>query len=365
MQEPIFPKHENDLTPELLTSVLSQDRPGLEVTDFKVVEAIRAMSGQASTADRVILDLTYQAGPESAGLPRRIILKTMLDVPHAPQVMYETEVRFYREIRPQVPFEAPIFFGALFDRESGHFGILLEDLRERGAAFNHALAGTGLEQVQQLIQHLAALHAKFWKSPVLDQAFGWMARPGGGGMEEIFKHLLPNIQKLLDDDPWRSEILAPLGRSVPDLHADMLKVAAGPLESAPHTLLHGDTHIGNTYTLSDGTLGWLDFQLSHRGCYARDLTYLITTGLPIELRRKHERDLIGYYFEELKRHNVETGIDAEGAWRLHRQAALWGLVIGWLTCPTANYGRAITEENIRRLTQIIVDLDCFQAVPDA
>ena len=109
MQEPIFPKHENDLTPELLTSVLSQDRPGLEVTDFKVVEAIRAMSGQASTADRVILDLTYRAGPESAGLPRRIILKTMLDVPHAPQVMYETESVSIERSDRKFPLKRPSF----------------------------------------------------------------------------------------------------------------------------------------------------------------------------------------------------------------------------------------------------------------
>ena len=111
MSRPVFPKHEGDLTPELMTSVLAEDRPGLVVQDLTVVEAIRAMSGQASTADRVILDLNYAPGTASANLPQRVILKTMLDVPHAPGVMYETEVRFYREIRPQVPFEAPVHDG--------------------------------------------------------------------------------------------------------------------------------------------------------------------------------------------------------------------------------------------------------------
>ena len=43
---------------------------------------------------------------------------------------------------------------------------------------------------------------------------------------------------------------------------------------------------------------------------------------------------------------------------------LVGLVIGWLTCPTPNYGREITEENIRRLTQILIDLDSLETVPD-
>ena len=363
MSQPVFPKHESDLTPELLTAVLSEDRPGLQVEGLTIVEAIRAMSGRASTADRVILDLDYGPGKVAKALPRRVILKTMLDTPHAPAVMYETEVRFYREIRPNVPFEAPIFFGALFDRESGHFGILLEDLRERGARFAHVLADVNLDQIRQLISYLAALHARYWQSPALDSEFGWMARPAGGGMEDFFQQIVPHIETLLDEDPWRHEIIDPIGRSVPELHSDMLKVAAGPLESAPHTLLHGDTHLGNSYILPDGNMGWLDFQLSLRGCYARDLTYLITTGLPIELRREHERDLIEFYFDQLASHGVEVHWDADAAWLLHRQAALWGLVIGWLTCPTANYGRAITEENLRRLAQIIIDLESVSAVP--
>jgi len=37
-------------------------------------------------------------------------------------------------------------------------------------------------------------------------------------------------------------------------------------------------------------------------------------------------------------------------------------VIGWLSCPTSHYGRAITEENIRRLVQIMIDLDVLETV---
>jgi aminoglycoside phosphotransferase (APT) family kinase protein len=183
-------------------------------------------------------------------------------------------------------------------------------------------------------------------------------------MEEFFRHVLPRIEAHLDEDPWRLEILEPIGRSVPELHADMVRIAAGPLEHGPRTLLHGDTHVGNTYLLDEGRMGWLDFQLSHRGCYARDLTYLITTALPIERRRAHERELIAFYFDELRSRGVTSVPDMDTAWTLHRQAAVWGLVIGWLTCPTPNYGREITEENLRRLTQILIDLDCLEVVPE-
>ena len=357
-----FPADPSALTPELLTAALSIERPGLVVRDLEVVEALYAASGVASTADRVILDLDYAPGTGGVDLPRRVVLKTMLVEPHAPAVMYETEVRFYREIRPTVPFEAPEFFAAAFDSASGHFGIVLEDLRARGAVFSNVTMDMTLGQVRSLIAQLAALHAKYWRSPTIDRDFGWMATPAGGGMEENFKLILPHILELLEADPWRAEILEPIGRSVPELHADMLWVAENALEKGPRTLLHGDTHLGNSYQLDGDEMGWLDFQLSHRGCYSRDLTYILTTSLSIEQRRAHERDLKDFYFDELRRHGVADLPSRDEAWLLHRQSTFWGLVVGWLTCPTANYGRAITEENIRRLAQVMLDLEVLETV---
>ena len=371
-----FPTDPNDLTPEILTAAMSPERPGLVVKELEVVQAFYAATGQASTADRVILNLEYSKEGASAaaaeGLPRRVVLKTMLVSPHAPAVMYETEVRFYREVCPLVPFETPTYYGALFDSESGQFGIVLEDLTERGVVFPNVTMPTSMAQIRSLIRNLAALHSKFWESPKLDTDFAWMATPKGGGMEELFKGLVPPIMGHIEREPWRAEILEPIGRSVPDLHEDMMKVAAGPLENGPRTLLHGDTHLGNTYLLKgdgerDGkgdVTGLLDFQLSLRGCYSRDLTYILTTALTIDQRREHERDLIAFYLDELARGGVERVPTMDEAWLLHRQSALWGLVVGWLTCPTANYGREITEENIRRLTQILIDLDSLETVPN-
>jgi hypothetical protein len=362
-----FPTDPNELTPQILTRAMSAERPALVVEDLEVVEAFYAATGRASTADRVILDLTYStagASREAAeGLPRRVVLKTMLVAPHAPAVMYETEVRFYRDVRPHVPFETPAYFGSLFDPESGQFGIVLEDLTERGAVFWNVTMPTTLGQVRSLITHLAALHAKYWESPKLESEFAWMATPRGGGMENLFKRIVPVIMGHIEREPWRGQILEPIGRSVPDLHADMLKIAAGPLENGPRTLLHGDTHVGNTYVVGGGDTGFLDYQLSLRGCYSRDLTYFLTTALSIDQRRRHERELIEFYLGELARCGVDGAPTMDEAWLLHRQSAFWGLVIGWLTCPTANYGREITEENIRRLTQILIDLESLETVP--
>src|SRR3546814_4086106 len=60
----------------------------------------------------------------------------------------------------------------------------------------------------------------------------------------------------------------------------------------PQTLLHGDTHLGNTYLLPGSGGGLLDWQLMVRGYHIHDVNYLITTALPIGERRAQERDLL-------------------------------------------------------------------------
>ena len=99
-----FGRREEDLTAEVLTDVLALDHPGVRVDTVDVVATKRCGEGIASTADRMVLDLTY-AEDSAAELPERLVLKTMLVSPHAPSEMYETEVRFYNELRPSLSVE--------------------------------------------------------------------------------------------------------------------------------------------------------------------------------------------------------------------------------------------------------------------
>jgi aminoglycoside phosphotransferase (APT) family kinase protein len=157
---------------------------------------------------------------------------------------------------------------------------------------------------------------------------------------------------------FKAELLSPLDRSVDQLWRD-LWASQRILAKGPRTLLHGDTHIGNTYLLPDGSGGLLDFQLSVRGHWANDVTYLLVTALEPEKRRTHERELIGFYLDELRRQGVAEPPAADEAWRCHRLAVIWGLVIGWLITPPVNYGPEITRANISRLVTACQDLEVF------
>jgi hypothetical protein len=146
------------------------------VERVEVVAAKRCGDGVASTADRLVLDLSYRADT-AVGLPRRLILKTMLASPHAPEAMYENEVRFYRELRDDVDIETPAVYASSFDPATGRFGLLLEDLTERGARFPSALDPVSVDEVRSILGHLATLHARYWDSQRFDDELAWVGTP--------------------------------------------------------------------------------------------------------------------------------------------------------------------------------------------
>ena len=357
----IFPTDVSELSTDVLTKVISARIPGVVVEDFQVLTTKYAGEGVASTADRVVLEVVYGANTPP-DLPTRLILKTMLVGPHAPPEMYETEVRFYAEIQPEIQMETPLSFGANFGGEAGNFGILMEDLERRGARFPKATETVSLAEVESLLGQLASLHAHFWRTNRFATDLHWVPTPLAGGMQTIFTNFgYEFVQSQVDMHPFKQDLIAPLGRSVRQLW-DSLTLVREEQASLPATLLHGDTHIGNTYLLPGERGGFLDWQLMTRGCFAADITYLIITALPTEIRRDHQTELVRFYLDALKEHRVDSVPSFDEAWLLCRKASLWGLVIGWLICPPANYGEEVTAKNIERTALAVADLDALAAI---
>jgi aminoglycoside phosphotransferase (APT) family kinase protein len=338
---------------------LSKAHGGVEVAEVRVRESSVHGSGHASTADRLVLDLLYAPGRD-AGLPDSMLLKTFLEHPHAPRVMYRTEARFYREIRPELSIETPAYYGFLYDERDRRSGILMEDLSSRAAEFPDATGTVSMENVRALLATLAELHAQFWATPRFAGDLDWVPTPQAGGMHDVFEEIGLALVRDQLSIPFKAELMKPLGLSPERLWEGLWKVQK-LLDAEPRTLLHGDTHIGNTYLLPGGGAGLVDWQLMIKAVWAHDATYLIITSLPVEARRAHEKDLLAFYRDELSRNGV-VAPSADEAWHLYRCAAVWGLVIGWLITPPQNYGEEITAENILRLVTAVRDLESFRAL---
>ena len=343
------------LTLEVLQAVVGAQPPGAEPSGFEIASTSHAGEGAASTADRVQIRLEY--GDERPdGAPQHLVYKTVIASQRAPTVMYETEVRFYDEIRPDLAIETPRCFGTAIDRTNGRFAILLEDLADRAASFPSAATSLTTAHVETVLSNLAALHAHYWRSDRFDDDLAWVPTPITGGMFDVFDTIgFELISDQLERHPFKAEMIAPLDRSF-DSMWDQLWAYQTEMAAAPTTLLHGDTHVGNTYLLPDGSAGFLDWQLMVRGRWAHDVIYLLPTSMDRDLRRRHQEDLLRGYLAELRGHGVAHVPDEAHAWELCRQAALWGLVIGWLITPPENYGPVITTANLERVIAVVDEL---------
>src|SRR5690606_28983776 len=147
----IFPKTLQELTLPLLNEVLQVMHPDCRVSQFTILQTLQCGDGQASTADRAILNLQFEPGNDE-GIPGQVMLKTMLLSPHAPAEMYENEVRFYRDIRPSLSLETPLIYAADFDKKSGQFGLIMEDLSLRKVIFPNATTDISVEQTKGLLR---------------------------------------------------------------------------------------------------------------------------------------------------------------------------------------------------------------------
>jgi len=359
-----FPFSADALTLEVINDLVHTLHPRADVTSFEVRETFHFGSGQVSTAGRIALRLSY-AGAGAASLPREVMLKvTRPELGARP--LYANEVAFYTRLRPEIgaDVETPQCIGGTYDPTTGTFGLALEDLRVRSATFANVKTPHSVADVESLLDSVARLHSRFWKSPRFGTDLAWVQTHVDGDLHVLFDHpdLVPAlIRQQVADVQFKRELVESVGETPDTLHAQVRRVQAHQAR-LPRTLLHGDTHAGNTYRLPDGTGGLVDWQLSVRGFCLHDVTYLLITALTVEQRRRHERELLAYYLDALRAAGVRDAPDLDAAFLEYRRAAVWGVYIGWLTTPVDNYGWDVTVMNHVRLLTAYRDLETAAAI---
>lgn len=351
------------ITPAYLTGLVAETLPGTRIDAVEIVDAKTYGEQMVSTAGRVVVEVRYHAG-SAADLPTRLVIKLTRAVDKIMAPFYSNEVAFYRNIRPELAIEAPRTFGGDFDPETTYFGLVLEDLTACGARFPNVTEAVTPDDVRGLLDTLADLHARFWESPRFAGDLSWVETHIEGGVANLMNNLAPAyIQHEIDNENFKRELVQRLRTTGPELLAGVQAVQRHQATLA-QTLLHGDTHIGNTYLLPDGRGGLLDWQLMVRGHHIHDVNYLITTALSIGDRRTHERDLLTYYLDRLGSAGVARPPLFEDAWREYKRTLVWGVYVGWLTTPVVNYGWEINVLNHLRLTTAYEDHDTGRLVAE-
>lgn len=358
-----FPDSPFDLTPAQLSELVSTVHPGTVVTAFEVINASQFGDGMVSTADRALLKLQY-AGEVADTLPQQVMLKLQRDIGAFIKSIYINETRFYLKLGHEAGVEMPQVIGGGYDSDTGNYGLLLEDITLRGASFPNVTHNTGVAHVAAVIDQLAMLHARYWDSPRFATDLAWVESHVQGPVSELLSGSIPVVAKHeLDSASFKRDLVAQIGTTLPD----MIKGTAALQQHQsrlPQTLLHGDTHLGNTYALPGERAGLIDWQLCVRGYCMHDVSYIITTGLPVAERRQHERALIQRYREALLAHGVSQPPSQEQLWEEHRRAMLWGFYVGWLGVSPVNYGWEILATNLLRVATAYVDLETARLIDE-
>lgn len=303
------------ISPEWMTAAISGHHPGAVVEDVSV--ALR----DDGTNRRARLALRYAAGSGPATVFVKAVDPEHADLVELTSGLYHEPRLFLAQV--ELPLDHPTVYRAVIDEQRRDFLLLMEDVVARGADPRDATRPLSLDEAARGVRGLARLHGAFWGERITaNPALEWVEPfVPFAGLE--LAPLDVAYQRLGDSVP--AEITAMSG---PELFGDIWARYIRSLTRGPQTLLHGDPHIGNTYVLPDGDVGFLDWQMVRHGNFSLDLGYFLQGALEISDRRSGERALLEEYRGALGLPPAELP-SAEEIWLHYRASAAHGLAI-WI-----------------------------------
>jgi hypothetical protein len=353
------PSRSADVTAEWLTRHLAGNAPGA------VALAATALDGTSGTTDRRRLAVEWNDAGKAAGLPSNLFIKSSpLTAKNRGMVaaldMAVNEVRFYQqaavELNDIVPKARYAYAGM-----GARFLIVLDDIVAEGARPYSLADRCELEHARGLVDAFAKLHSEFWVSPRFDHDLNWVrtwsTRPGNAVLKHFYSRGRRGAlaQGRPEVTPAVRAVSAALDKNIDAYHREF--------ETGPLTLLHGDSHLGNTFAMPDGRSGLLDWQVVWQGPGLREVTYWMTTGLDPDLRRAHERELLGRYLDGLRAGGVQEVPTVDAAYERYRlfSAEAWDAAAITIAWPGLQ-AQANAEAAWRRACVAVEDLDAAAIV---
>lgn len=308
------PRSWSELTPAWMTEALAAAFAGAVVDAVEIGDVVDGTNSRA----RIGLHYGSGRGPERVFVKRegRVLNRLALTALRA----REAESRLVGS-GVQLPLEHPAFYAAAVDRRRLAAVMVMEDVTLHGGRPSQATVALSVEQVRNGLIGLAGLHATYWGRPLPDTLgfvqpwrLGSVWAPVSWASLARGRHLLRS---------GGHDRLIPAGvdaRVIERGFRGWATVAA----AGPRTLLHGDPHIGNTYTRPADVTGFYDWQLVRAGNWSHDVGYFLVSSLSPTDRRAHERALLADYLAELTQQGVGAPSFTE-AWAQYRRTPVFGL----------------------------------------
>ncbi len=301
-----FPVRPDDIADDWWDAVIGR------VPDHWRWEAIG--TGQVGDSVRFTLDFRGEmvtlAGKFAAADPTSRGTAAMLG-------LYAKEVRFYRELAPQLPVRTPKIHFAEMDDDGASFCLIFEDLGP--ARGGNQIAGCSLADARAGVKQAAALHAPSWHNPAILDLEWLQPNPAAAAM---VKSLYPQAQAIFRER--YANTLEPEYMALCEALAEITAATDRAPEKA--SLVHGDFRLDNLlFDIRGGAeeIAVLDWQTLTIGNGLTDIGYLLGCGIGNDLRRAHERELLELYCAEMSVRGVPMAVDA--IWRDYVVGALHGV----------------------------------------
>jgi Phosphotransferase enzyme family len=354
------PANGTDLNVQWLTDVLCFQHPGARVVSFSTP------GRSAGTSTRAALRVTYNDVGQAAGLPTELFTKTTAKFSQRLVLggadVLRGETHFFLTFRPKVDMEAPQAYWGGVDESSWRSMILMEDIAAtKGAVFIKPTTPLTRSQVEDVLRNMAAYHGTWWEAPEL----------------AILKNPTDhynNVSRFLDFEGRcavgmeRAKSVIPRGLygQADRLWEGTQKGLEITTDVLPRTLLHGDSHAGQTYITGDGRMGLTDWQATLQGGWSYDFSYFVGSACEPEDRRAWEKGLLEFYLEALDTAGGKAPSFDE-AWLRYRQAlfypySAWAFTIGRAFYQPKMQDVDICLAIIKRLSAAIDELDSCEAL---
>jgi thiamine kinase-like enzyme len=338
-----IPAEVSELTADWFSQILD--------TDVEAVDVIDAHSG---TTGRALVRLTARGG-----IPDTLFVKLQPFTQDQRELIRQVglgvaEARVYANLGGEVPVRIPRVWHSAYDSADASFVMVLEDLGASGCRFPTTNDDDIVQVASSTVEELAKLHAAY-----RDRDLSWLPTPEGMRRKPDDPKLVARrtmfVRRAVEQ--FGSE-MPPAFTRLAELYIDRFFDVVGLFGQGDHTLIHGDSHIGNLF-VDDGRTGFYDWAVAGRGPGMRDVAYFLCNSVPTDVRRAHENELLNLYRDTLK--SRDATLDDATARDQYRLFSVYSWIAATSTAAMGSQWQPIeiAKPAMVRTTEAVDDLDAI------
>jgi thiamine kinase-like enzyme len=363
-----FPRTVEEITSEWLTQVLRESGAIRESSVVSFTTAAGLSGGLVGNVNRMLLEYNQKED----GAPDSVVAKVAnTDEEFRTRVNHSgytgREIEFYRQYAPIAGMGSPSIYAIEYDRESGYFIILLEDLGHLREV--HQSADCSFADGSSAVQSLARMHAKWWDHEQLFRATWFMDVSNIENLIPMTDNYAQGIDPLLE---IAGDYLPAGYESLARKYGESMVKVIQTDGKGPVTLIHGDFRLGNLFfddaKESENPVVAFDWETMGRMKGSRDLAYFLSLSFATESRRKYEKRLLADYHDSIVELGVKNYSFDEFSTDV-RVSALWSIRQVTLATVTLGGGALETEGSKKMFKalwermQTVIDWNCDEVIP--